>query len=101
MKTDISFDVSFDYTLSENITLHLSANVQPQHSTPHYTISNFHFQESLTGKPLLNDIDIMAIKKENGISWVHTDSRKETMLSAAIGKAIEEKINVEFANEET
>lgn len=99
MKTDISFDVDFDYALSENITLHLSANVQLQHSIPHYTVSNFHFQESREGKPLLNDIDITAIKKENGISWVHTDSRKETLLSAAIGKAIEEKTDVQFANE--
>lgn len=97
MKTDISFDVNFDYSLSENITIHLTAAVQLQHSIPHYTISNFHFQESPGGKPLLNDIDIMAIKKNNDISWVHTDSRKETILSAAIGKAIEEKTQVEFA----
>ena len=101
MKTDISFDVDFDYSLSENITIHLTANVQLQHSVPHYTVSNFHFKDNQDGSPLLNDIDIMAIKKANGISWVHCDSRKETVLSIAIGNAIEKETNVEFANEET
>ena len=100
MKSDISFDVDFDYALSENITIHLTADVQLQHSIPHYIVSNFHFKENPDGSPLLNDIDIMAIKTSTGISWLHSDSRKETVLSMAIGNAIEKKISVEFANEE-
>lgn len=101
MKTDISFDVDFDYALSESIVIRLTANVQLQHSIPHYIVSNFHFKESPGGSPLLNDIDIMATKTSKGISWLHADSRKETVLSNAIGKAIEEQNMVEFANEET
>jgi hypothetical protein len=96
MKEDVSFDVDFDYTLSENITIPLTADVQLLHSTPHYVISNFHFKNNPGGNSLLNDINIIAIKSKKGISWVHTDSRKETMLSIAIGKAIEEKGLVEF-----
>jgi len=100
MKPGISFDVDFDYALSENITIRLTANVQLQHSIPHYIVSNFHFKENPDGSPLLNDIDIMAIKTSKGISWLHSDSRKETILSMSIGNAIEKKTSVEFVNEE-
>ena len=91
MKDDISFDVDFDYTLSEKISINLTAKVQLQHSSPHYLVSDFYFKNNPDGSPPLNDINIVAIKKKNGISWVHADSRKETILSMAIGKAIEEK----------
>jgi hypothetical protein len=98
MKKDISFDVDFNYALSENIIIRLTAYVQLTHSTPHYIISNFHFKDNPGGCSLLNDINIMATKDEKGINWVHTDSKKETMLSLAIGKAIEEKGLVEIAD---
>ncbi len=99
MKSDLSFDVDFNYALSENITITLTANVQLLHSTPHYLVSNFHFKTNLTGPPLLNDINIRAVRKKDKISWIHTDSRKETMLSMAIGKAIEAKNLAEFEDE--
>lgn len=97
MKKDISFNVEFNYALSEDIIIRLTADVQLTHSTPHYIISNFHFKNNPGGNALLNDINIMAIKDEKGITWVHTDSQKSTMLSLAIGKAIEEKDLVEIA----
>lgn len=98
MKQNISFDVDFDYALSENITIRLTANVQLCHSTPHYVISGFHFKNNPLGSPLLDDVDIMAISNKKGISWVHVDSRKETVLSMAIGRAIETKTEVETVN---
>ena len=101
MKEDISFYIDFNYALSDNIIIPLTANIQLQHSAPHYVISNFHFKNNPGGNPLLNDINILAIKNKKGIRWVHTDSRKETMLSMAIGKAIEEKGMVEFENKES
>jgi hypothetical protein len=42
----------------------------------------------------------MAIKKGNTISWVHTDSLKETILSTAIGKAIEATNSFEITSNE-
>lgn len=96
MKNNISFDVDFDYALSENITISLTANVQLLHSKPHYQVSNFHFRNNPGGAPLLNDIQIIAIKSRNRTSWIHVDSRKETVLSMAIGKAIEANNLVEF-----
>jgi hypothetical protein len=95
---NISFDVNFDYALSENITISLTANVQLLHSTPHYLVSNFHFDKNPGGAPLLNDINIIATRKKGKISWIHVDSRKETVLSMAIGKAIEARNMVEFGN---
>ena len=98
MKRDISFDVDFDYALSENITIRLTANVQLRHSTPHYVVSNFHFKHNPSGSPLLDDVNIVALRNKKSISWVHVDSRKETVLSLAIGKAIEAKTVVETVN---
>ena len=40
----------------------------------------------------------MAISNKKNTSWVHVDSRKETVLSMAIGKAIEAKAIVETVN---
>lgn len=98
MKNNISFDVEFNYALSENITLSLTANVQLLHSTPHYLVSDFHFKNHPVGTPLLNDIDIKAVRKNGKISWIHMDSRKETVLSMAIGEAIEANNMVEFGD---
>ena len=97
MKTETSFDVYFNYALSENITVNLSAHVQLEHSEPHYIVSGFHFKNNPEGSPLLPDISIMALPNGTGFSWVHTDSRKETRLSAAVGDAIAARGNVEVA----
>ena len=89
MEPENSFNVDFDYALSDNVTLKLTATVELKHSLPHYVISNFHFKNNPSGTTVLPDIDIMAIKQNNCISWVHTDSYKETILSIAVGKSIE------------
>ena len=95
----ISFVVDFDYTLSENITIRLTANVALHHSTPHYLVSNFHFKNNPHGSPLFDDVNIIAVSNKKGISWVHADSRKETVLSMALGKAIEAATEVEMVNQ--
>ena len=99
MNTNTTFNIDFDYALSDNILIRLTATVQPQHSVPHYLVTNFHFRSNPGGSPALPDINLVALKREGGISWVHTDSRKETMLSIAVGKAIERTVSVEFAND--
>ena len=97
MKTETSFSVNFHYSLSENITVNLTANVQLRHSEPNYLVTDFHFRNNPDGSALLPDISIIAIRNESGLSWVHTDSRKETRLSIAVGAAIEAMGNVEVA----
>jgi hypothetical protein len=98
MKTPDSFNVEFEYALSENITIELTADVKLLHSEPHYNISNFQSKSNPSTYDLLPDIDIMAVKLRDRISWVHTDSMKETLLSVAIGHAIEANADVEIAN---
>ncbi|HEX5154404.1 MAG TPA: hypothetical protein VFW07_23320 [Parafilimonas sp.] len=95
MKPNISFDVDFDYALSEKVTIRLTANVQLRHSTSRYIVSNFRFKNNLHGSPPLDDVNIIAIRSKKNSSRVHVDSRKETELSMAIGKAIETKPVVE------
>ena len=56
------------------------------------------FKSNPEGTPLLNDINIIAVKNKGKISWIHMDSRKETVLSMAIGKAIEANSMVEFGD---
>ena len=98
MKTEDPFSVDFNYTLSEDITVNLTANVDIQHSIPHYLVTKFHFKNNPGRNALLPDIDIVAIQNDNEISWVHFDSRKETELSIAVGRAIEASGRVEIAN---
>ena len=98
MKTEKSFDVDFKYTLSENITVNLTATVNLLHSAPHYLVTNFRFENQRHEHLLLPDINLVAIKKDNKISWLHFDSRKETLLGICVGRAIEEKVEVEFVN---
>jgi len=100
MKPDKSFNVDFDYALSEKVKLNVSAKAELHHSNPYYHITQFHFKHNLNCSALFPDIRIMAIKEKDKISWVHTDSRKETTLSAAIGKAIEERGEFEIADQE-
>jgi hypothetical protein len=100
MNPDKSFDVDFDYALSEHVTLTLSARVELHHSEPHYFVSDFHFRNNPGPNQLLPDIEIMAVKVNDGISWIHTDSFKETILSIAVGKAIEAKGMAEIANKQ-
>ena len=98
MKPHTSFNVDFNYALSENISLEVTASVQLQHSEPHYRVSNFCLKHRPGSHELLPEIDIMAVQNGELLSWVHTDSRKETLLSMAVGKAIEERGEVEIAN---
>ena len=95
-----SFNIDFNYELSKNILLQLSAKVELHHSLPYYSVTDFYLKDHPDGHLLLADIKIIAVKEKDGISWVHTDSRKESLLSNAIGKAIEQTGNVEITSDE-
>ena len=99
MKPIKSFNVDFDYALSDHLNLKLTAKVELHHSDPYYLITDFYLKNYHGENPLLADIKIKAVQEDDNISWVHTDSEKESMLSVSIGKAIEEKGNVEISVE--
>lgn len=90
------FEINFEYSLTAQITIHLSATVKLHHSDPYYIISDFHLQNHTAEYPLLPDIKIKAIKDIDSISWVHIDSLQESVLSMAVGKAIENKGDIEI-----
>lgn len=81
-----SYAIEFDIQLEKTpIFLHLSAQVELQHSVPHYVISNFQTVHQ-KGASFLPS---MKIRKKKG-QWVHLDTGKPTQLSEVVGRAIDE-----------
>ena len=98
MKPINSFTVDFNYALSGNITVVLNAKAELHHSNPYYLITDFHLKDHQGKSSLLPDIKIKAVRDEDGICWVHTDSNTESILSRSIGKAIEAKGDFEISS---
>lgn len=96
MKPIQSFNVDFDYELSDHINLKLTAKVEIHHSNPYYLVTDLYLKNHRGDSPLLADVKIKAVNENNITGWRHTDSNKESVLSNAIGKAIEEKNDVEI-----
>ena len=93
------FKVNFCYVISPSLQVKLNADVELHHSEPHYLIRNISHITGEGGNPVLPDISIKAIKNENGeITWVHTDSEREPILSKMVGEAIERSVQVETSN---
>ena len=87
------FEIIFDFALAQSeLVIPLKATAQLHHSDPYYVVENFH----IVGAPLRQDeisiIPTQEIKRiyRNGTPvWVHRDSERESVLSLAIGKAID------------
>lgn len=89
------FKIIFDLPLENSgHTLQLTAEVQVHHSVTYYVIDNFQFEKSRSrgGLPVLPKIEIEKVDEHGVPTWVHCDSKRSSMLSIAIGKAIEEHI---------
>ena len=90
---DKPFEISFDFPVAHaNFTIPLKATAQLHHSEPYYVIDYFLFEKqdaAPTQLSLLPRVEIKYIKDENRGTWVHTNSGRESLLSQAIGKAIE------------
>lgn len=84
-----SYTIAFIYTLDNGrFNIPLIGEVEKHHSEPHYFIKNIRMKHNARAS-ILPDIQL---KKSKG-QWVHRDSGKETDLSIAAGKAIEEYEN--------
>lgn len=87
------FKIRFDFPISNsNAIIALAATAELHHSVPYYIVHSFGFRlsENPTGVSLLPPQEVMAIRKGRSRVWVHKESRRESLLSLAIGKAIEE-----------
>ena len=90
-----SFEIKFDFALAHSdLTISLRATAELHHSDPYYVVDNFHLANSPRKNDELSIIPAQEIKqvtRGDTKVWVHKDSERESVLSLAIGKAIEAK----------
>jgi len=91
---DKSFEITFNFPVAHaTFTIPLKASVQLHHSDPYYVVDSFFF-ETRDVPPsrlsLLPKVEIKCLKSGKKGSWVHLNSGRESLLSQAIGKAIEQ-----------
>jgi hypothetical protein len=88
------FSIQFDFPIAHSdSTILLKAIAQLHHSEPYYVIKDFQFatgQKKNQSTSILPPQEIKVLKKGKINTWVHRESSKESLLSRAIGKAIEE-----------
>jgi hypothetical protein len=87
------FEIKFDFPLEHSPqAIPLKAKVQLHPSDAYYLVDSFFFDK--TNQPgslisILPDIEIKYLKTAGKGIWVHKDSELESVLSRAIGNAIE------------
>ena len=93
------FEIKFDFPLAHSEqTIFIKASAKLHHSEPYYVVDDFRFGGRKTQKNHLSILPVQEIKliKRNGTrTWVHRDSEKESLLSLAMGRAIDEKLEGE------
>lgn len=94
-----SFEIKFDFALAHSdLTISLRATAEPHHSELYYVVDNFHLANSPRKDDELSIIPAQEIKqiiRSDTKIWVHKDSERESVLSIAIGKAIETNVKEE------
>src|ERR1700754_1957025 len=87
------FKIKFDFSIAHtDVIVSLSATPQLHHSIPYYIVEGFSFASLKQGESVsvLPPQEVRLLKKGKLRMWVHKDSERESLLSKAIGKAIEE-----------
>ena len=85
------FGIKFDFPLAHSEqTISIKARDSLHHSDPYYVVDDFQFAGRKILKDQLSVLPVQEVKleKKSG-AWVHRDSGKESLLSQAIGNAIE------------
>ena len=87
------FEIVFDFALAPSeLVIPLMATAELHHSDPYYVVENFHIVGAVPRQNEISIIPSQEIKRiyRNGHPvWVHRDSERESVLSLAIGKAID------------
>ena len=93
---DKPFEIKFDFPLAHSDqTIKIRATASLHHSEPYYVVEDFHFAGSKTGTNQLSILpaqEIKEVKKGKTRTWVHRDSERESLLSQALGDAIQQKL---------
>src|SRR6476660_5124429 len=96
MLNDNTFHIDFDYILSEKILIKLKAAITCDYIHTCYTVNELEVINSSAGHNFDSEIKIIPVINEDHIEWLHADSLRSSILSTAIGKAIEATGNVEM-----
>lgn len=90
------FEITFDFPVAEsNLKISLRATAELHHSDPYYVVGNFyleHYNSDREQYSVLPEQVIKRMKRGNTYVWVHRDSERESLLSLAIGAAIERSV---------
>lgn len=90
------FEINFDFPVAHSdVKILLRATVELHHSDPYYVVHDFRYDgkgDRQNRLSILPSQEIRYLKKAKEGSWVHCDSDRESLLSLAIGKAIENKL---------
>jgi len=96
MLTCNSFNINIQSALSENINVKLKAEIICDYLNNCYVINHLEVLNNDSSNIFNNEIKIKPVVQGNEICWVHTHSMRPSILSTAIGKAIEARGNVEM-----
>jgi len=90
------FEIKFDFPLAHSdLIISLKATAELHHSQPYYVVDHFQAASSKANghePSILPPQEIKQIERNSVKIWVHKDSEKESVLSIAIGKGIDEAV---------
>jgi hypothetical protein len=89
MLTGNTFHISFSCALADNITVKLKATVTCNYVKPCYVITGLQIINNTIATCFENEIKIRPVIHDDHINWLHINSLRTSILSTAIGKAIE------------
>jgi hypothetical protein len=87
------FEIEFDFPLvGSELIISFKATATLHHSDPYYLVEDFH---NASIRPHKDDPsvfptqEVRQVNRSSSCVWVHKDSDRESLLSLAIGKGIE------------
>ena len=88
--------INFDYALSDEIIVKLKGDISCNYIKPAYIITGLQVTRDGVVNDFPNEITIVPVVLDDHIEWLHTESMRKSILSEALGKAIESTGEVSF-----
>lgn len=85
------FHINFIYALSDNIIVNMKACVKCNYMQTCYVITGLQIINKDIATSFDNEIKIRPLMQDGHVIWLHVHSLRTSILSMAIGKAIEAK----------
>lgn len=81
--------ITFAFNTDMAFVIQLEAEVELPDSIPHYQVKNIHHAGHHHKGPIIPDIVLKCLEKQDKRIWVHTDSNMPSDLSTAVGNVLE------------